>query len=325
MGGPEGVVYVFVAVSRERSGELGRVPRFARVEAEVFEKQDVAGPEFRRPAALASNHLGLKADRLAEELLEPLGDRPQAERRVGLPAGPAQMRGNHHRGALLAGGADSGKSGVEATVIRHASVFERCVQIGPQQEATAAQVEVGKRQFPGVRGHGGANLTFRRLESRWYVPRPHKRLQVFGRAVPRLAGRRGNRVPFPDGPRHCDRNARPGRSRFGGAATTPGTRRGEGGKGGRPCRKARSVRFVSQETCREPEPGKSSSLGRDWFLETHPPPLRLTSLGRALAGGVFRYRSRPPRSASRAPRRAGSCIFSLASIGLGNPWPSPPR
>ena len=66
------------------------------------------------------------------------------------------------------------------------------------------------------------------------LPASNTRLQVFGSRAFRLTGRRGNRVRIPDGPRHCDRNARPGPLRFGGTAPTPGGRRGEGGKGGAP-------------------------------------------------------------------------------------------
>ena len=48
--GPEGVVHVLVAVGGEVRRELGRVPGFSRVEAEVLEQDDLARPEFGRPA-----------------------------------------------------------------------------------------------------------------------------------------------------------------------------------------------------------------------------------------------------------------------------------
>ena len=156
MGGAEGVVHVLVAVSREASGELGGVSGFARMKAQVLENDDVAGTEPRRLAVLAADHVGPKADGLAEEFLKPRRDRPQAERGIGLAVGPAQMRSDDHRGALLASRADGGEGGAEATVVGHSSVPERYVQIGAQQEPAAAQIEVSKGQLSGFQKHGGA-------------------------------------------------------------------------------------------------------------------------------------------------------------------------
>ena len=63
MRGPERVVHVLVPVGGEGRRELGRVPRFARVESEVLEQEDLAGREGRNRAVRAPHHLRLEADR----------------------------------------------------------------------------------------------------------------------------------------------------------------------------------------------------------------------------------------------------------------------
>ena len=125
------------------------------------------GPSFRRLTILAPNHFGPEADGLAEQCLEPLRDGTQAERGIGLTAGPAQMRGDDHRAALLASRADGGERRPEAAVLGYAPILQRHVQIGPQQEPAAAQVEVSKGQLAGFRRHGGAKHTFRGPGSLW--------------------------------------------------------------------------------------------------------------------------------------------------------------
>ena len=168
--GPEGVVHVLVPVGGERCRELGRVPRFARVEPEVLEQEDLARPEFGGAAARIPDPSGLEADRIAQELLEPLGDRTQAERGVRRSPGPSQVGGDHDGRSHPSCGADRRQGGPQAAVVRHPSVREGRVEVGAQQEPPAAQVEVGERQLPGVPGHGGQTLP--PAPRRWYVPPP---------------------------------------------------------------------------------------------------------------------------------------------------------
>ena len=133
VGGPEGVVHVLVPVGRQRRRELGCVPRFSRVEPQVLEQNDLSRPEFGRIRARIPSRPRLEADRVTQELLEPLRDGAEAERGVRHPARPSQMGGDHDRRSHLARGADRRQGGPEAAVVRHPPVREGRVQVGAEE------------------------------------------------------------------------------------------------------------------------------------------------------------------------------------------------
>ena len=183
VGGAEGVVHVFVAVGGERGGELGRVPGLPRVEAKVLEEKDFARLESGRRFHLVTDRRGLEADRLAEEILKALGDRPQAEGGIRLAGRPTQMGSDNDRGSLAARRVDRGERGADPAVVADRPVLEGGVEIRPQEELPSVQIEFRKSEFPGSLGHCRANLT------------PVARLPALARVVSSPSHTRGFRFP----------------------------------------------------------------------------------------------------------------------------------
>ena len=153
--GAEGVVDVDVAepgqalAERLHRGRIGRLlgavlelhlRLLLDVEAEVLEQHHLArlqgalraGRFHRRPHAV-----GEERDLLAQDLGELVGNRLQGELRHHLPVGPAQMRHEHDRGALLERVLDGGERGQDALVVGDGAghLVLRDVEVHPHQDA----------------------------------------------------------------------------------------------------------------------------------------------------------------------------------------------
>ncbi len=104
MGGPERVVDVDVGVRGERRREGRVVLLLLGVEAEVLEQQDLARAEA-LDGVLRPDAERVARDRhvAAEQLGQPLADRPQAEAVLDLAVRPTQVAGQDDPGPGLRG------------------------------------------------------------------------------------------------------------------------------------------------------------------------------------------------------------------------------
>ena len=140
---PERVVDVDVAVGRELLGELRVVLLLLRVEAEVLQEQDLAVAEaldrvLRAHAEGVAGH----RDRLAHELAEALGHRPEPEAVADLAVRPAEVAGQDDPGALGLQVPDRGQRRPDARVVGDPAILERDVEVDADEDALARGVEV---------------------------------------------------------------------------------------------------------------------------------------------------------------------------------------
>jgi len=143
---PERVVDVDVGHVGQRLGEAGVVPLLLRVEAQVLEQEQVAGTQ------LADRDLDPRAKGVtghphvaAEQQAEPIRDRLEAQRVVDLALRPAEVAGQDHRRASLEEIADGGQAGPDAGVVGDPPIVERDVQVGPQEDPLAPNVDIPDR------------------------------------------------------------------------------------------------------------------------------------------------------------------------------------
>ena len=140
---PERVVDVDVGEAGERLGELGIVGLLPGVEAQVLEEQQVAR------AQLVDGVLDARAERVAghphraaKELAEPIGDRLEPKRVVDLAVRTPEVAGQDHDRALLEEVDQGRQAGPDPGVIGDPPVVERDVEVGAQEDALAADVDV---------------------------------------------------------------------------------------------------------------------------------------------------------------------------------------
>ena len=153
VGGAEGVVDVEVGQPGQSLGERRVVLGLPRLEADVLEQQHVAGPS---PSAIVSTsspttagaclHLG------AEQLGQPLADRPHRERRVDLALGPAEVRDEDQGGAALAQQLDRRQRRPDPRVVGDAAAVERDVEVDPDQHPLAGDVGVADARLGEAHG-----------------------------------------------------------------------------------------------------------------------------------------------------------------------------
>src|SRR5439155_27381048 len=149
--------------------EFGIVLLFLRMEAHVFEEDDVAG--LHPPQGLLdrrSHALGDEGDGPAEQLAEPLRDRREGESRIDA-ARAAEVRDEPDRGATLDQRTDRRKRRTDAGVVsdgglaaRRARLAERHVELDANEDALAARVDFA--DGPLVEPHAG--LSGRRRQAR---------------------------------------------------------------------------------------------------------------------------------------------------------------
>ena len=143
--GAEGVVRVDVAELRHLLRELVAVLLLALVHAAVLEQHHLPGLQRRVPRA-AVDPVADQRHRYAEQLGQALADR--RERVLRLPLAfvrAAEMRRDHHRGAAPERVPDRGYGRPDARVVGDvAGVVLRHVQVGADEHALAADVEIGE-------------------------------------------------------------------------------------------------------------------------------------------------------------------------------------
>ena len=146
VGGAERVVHVLVG---ER-GERGRKPRLVllllRVEPEVLEQHHTAAARRvdaidRQLHPVADRIVG-KCDRAAEQFRQRLHDRPQAELRILLAFRAPQVAGKDRGGARGERVLNRRNGPAQSRVVADSPVFERHVEIDPDENALSLQVEV---------------------------------------------------------------------------------------------------------------------------------------------------------------------------------------
>ncbi len=142
----ERVVDVDVGHVGQGLGEARIVRLLLGVEAQVLEEQQVAGTQ------LADRDLHSGAQRVAghahvatQQLAEPIRDRLEAKRVVDLALRPAQVAGQDHCRAALQQIADRGQAGPDAGVVGDPPVVERHVEVGAQEDALSADVDIPDR------------------------------------------------------------------------------------------------------------------------------------------------------------------------------------
>ena len=143
MGRPERVVDEDVGVRRQGRGE-GRVVRLLLgVEAQVLEHQDLARAEA-LDRVLRPDPERVAGDRhvAAQELGQPLPDRPQAQAVLDLAVRTAEVAGQDDRGAALQQGVDGRDGGPDPRVVGDLAVRQRDVEVDADEDAFAGDVDV---------------------------------------------------------------------------------------------------------------------------------------------------------------------------------------
>ncbi len=143
MGRAKGVVDVDVRVARQRLRELGIVPLFLGVEAEVLKENAFAGLEALY-GVLGAGAKGVTRyrNRHLEQLRESLGDGPQAHAVLDLAVGPAEVAGQNDDGTLSEQCLDRRQCGHDPAVVRDLAVLEGNVEVDADEDALACRVQV---------------------------------------------------------------------------------------------------------------------------------------------------------------------------------------
>eukprot|EP00754_Rhynchopus_humris_P015103 Rhum_TRINITY_DN14425_c8_g1::Rhum_TRINITY_DN14425_c8_g1_i1::g.90072::m.90072 len=157
--GAERVRHEHVAVRREHGRHLQALGLLLRalvlVEAQVLEKQHLAGAQLRGEAARVEAVLG-EADRLAQELGEAVCD--GAERELGLEAvllRTSQVRHQHQAAAACEHAADGRQGAADAQVVLDASLADGHVEVHTHEDAASLHVQLVDRRLTEVLGHFG--------------------------------------------------------------------------------------------------------------------------------------------------------------------------
>jgi len=151
----ERVVDVDVGQPGERLGELGIVGLLRGVEPEVLQQHHVPrAHRGHRVLDLGADTVGQEPHVFLQEALEALGDGCEAESRIRLAGGAAEVRGQDDARALVDRVVDRGEGGPDPGVVGDVEVFvERDVEVGADEHPFAAQVEIFDRLLVGV--HAG--------------------------------------------------------------------------------------------------------------------------------------------------------------------------
>jgi hypothetical protein len=134
--GAERVVDVHVGQRGVALCQLRVVLRLAGIEAQVLEHHDLAVGHV--VEVLRELHVR------AEQLAQPLGDRPHRQLRV-RPLRAPEMAGEDEPGAPLAQRLDRRQRGADARVVRDPPVGERHVEVDAHEHPLALDVEVVER------------------------------------------------------------------------------------------------------------------------------------------------------------------------------------
>ena len=145
----EGVVDIGIAERRQRLRKTRIVGLLALVEAQIFEQRDLARLEGGdNPLRLGTDAVGRKLHRpAADRAAQRLDDRAQGLRRVG-PFRAPEMRHDDHLGAFRDQRLDGRRKALDAGRIGDLAVLDRHVQIGADQHALPADIEIVDRAEP---------------------------------------------------------------------------------------------------------------------------------------------------------------------------------
>ncbi len=150
MGGAEGVVHVDIDLAGQLSGEVHVPLLLALVEAHIFQHQHLA----RLQGLLLRLHLSADAVGghehlvIGQQLLQALGGGCQAELGLGAALGPAQVRGQHQRRAVLQQIADGRHGALDAGVVGDVALaVQRHVEVHAHEDALALHVDVADGLF----------------------------------------------------------------------------------------------------------------------------------------------------------------------------------
>ena len=159
MGRTEGVVHVEVRQIRQRLGELGIVGLLLAVKAQILEQDQLTGAQLADGVVHArTERIAGHADRASKQLREPVSDGLETQRVVDLALWTTQVARQDHARAALQQVADGGNAGANPRVVGDPPIVERYVEIGSQEDALAADVDVANRLLV----HGGRGATHRR-------------------------------------------------------------------------------------------------------------------------------------------------------------------
>ena len=135
MGGAEGVVDVDLGQAGQLLREAGVVGLLLGMEAQVLEQEHLARPQTARSRLdRGADAVGDRLDGAAQQLGQAHGHRRHAEAVDHLALGPAEMRREHDRTALLEEVRDGRQGGADARVVGHAAALERHVEVHPHEE-----------------------------------------------------------------------------------------------------------------------------------------------------------------------------------------------
>jgi hypothetical protein len=146
MRGTEGVVDVDVGEAGKMPGEDAVVGRLLGMKTQVLEQEHLARPQATRgrldrgPDAVSG-----RLDGAAQQLGQAHGHRSHAETVDDLALGPAEMRGEYQRAALIEQVGDCRQGRADARVVDHAAAVEGHVEVHPHQNALAGERVVGER------------------------------------------------------------------------------------------------------------------------------------------------------------------------------------
>src|SRR5579864_5312388 len=144
------IVYIQVAERGEGCGELWLVLLFFGMKPKILE-QDEAGARLMH-AANRLTHLVAHAifdepHRTSEESRQSVGDRPEAHLTIRLPFRAPQMAGDDRGAAVFNRVTNRGQGFANARVVADHAGLQRNVEVNPDEEAFARDVEIADRKL----------------------------------------------------------------------------------------------------------------------------------------------------------------------------------
>ncbi len=122
------------------------------MEPQILEQEDLTRLERARTRArLLAHAVRHELDPLAQERLEPLGDRTQRVLGRDVAPGPPEVGGEHDRGARLERQLDRRHDRTQPRLVAEPAAGDRRVEVGAEEETLAPQVEPLDRQLGQLR------------------------------------------------------------------------------------------------------------------------------------------------------------------------------
>ena len=152
VGGAERVVHVLVGERGERGGERPGRSSLPPAWNRRFSSSTTPPPPGAWTRSIVALHLVAdaivdKRDRAAEQLRQPVHNRPQAELRILLAFRAPQVAREDHGRARVERVLNRRNGPAQPRVVADAPVFQRHVEVDPDENALALQVEVFDGSF----------------------------------------------------------------------------------------------------------------------------------------------------------------------------------